>query len=106
MMVTQWGLHKEEYFCVDFPGAPVVKNLPANAGDMGSIPGPGRSHMLWDDWAHPPATCTLEPVLHEKSHHSERPAHHDGQEPHVWQPEKAHKQQRPRTAKKNQVQIY
>ena len=21
------------------------KNLPANAGDMGSIPGPGRSHM-------------------------------------------------------------
>ena len=23
----------------------MVKNLPANAGDMGSIPGPGRSHM-------------------------------------------------------------
>ena len=29
----------------DFPGGTVVKNLPANAGDMGSIPGPGRSHM-------------------------------------------------------------
>ena len=29
----------------DFPGATVDKNLPANAGDMGSIPGPGRSHM-------------------------------------------------------------
>ena len=29
----------------DFPGGPVVKNLPANAGDMGLIPGPGRSHM-------------------------------------------------------------
>ena len=29
----------------DFPGDTVVKNLPANAGDMGSIPGPGRSHM-------------------------------------------------------------
>ena len=26
----------------DFPGAAVDKNLPANAGDMGSIPGPGR----------------------------------------------------------------
>ena len=26
----------------DFPGGTVVKNLPANAGDMGSIPGPGR----------------------------------------------------------------
>ena len=28
-----------------FPGDTVVKNLPANAGDMGSSPGPGRSHM-------------------------------------------------------------
>ena len=25
-----------------FPGGSVVKNLPANAGDIGSIPGPGR----------------------------------------------------------------
>ena len=29
----------------DFPGGTVVKNLPANAGDMGSIPGLGRFHM-------------------------------------------------------------
>ena len=29
----------------DFPGGTVDKNLPANAGDMGSIPGPGRFHM-------------------------------------------------------------
>jgi len=29
----------------DFPDGPVVKNLPASAGDMGSIPGLGRSHM-------------------------------------------------------------
>ena len=29
----------------DFPGGTVVKNPPANAGDMGSRPGPGRSHM-------------------------------------------------------------
>ena len=28
----------------DFPGGAVVKNPPANAGDTGSIPGPGRSH--------------------------------------------------------------
>ena len=28
-----------------FPGGAVVKNPPANAGDGGSIPGPGRSHM-------------------------------------------------------------
>ena len=30
----------------DFPGGPVVKNLPANAGDMGLMPGVGRYHML------------------------------------------------------------
>ena len=29
-----------------FPGGAVVENPPANAGDTGSIPGPGRSHML------------------------------------------------------------
>ena len=30
----------------DFPGGAVVRNPPANAGDTGLIPGPGRSHML------------------------------------------------------------
>ena len=29
----------------DFLGGAVVKNLPAKAGDMGSVPGPGRSYM-------------------------------------------------------------
>ena len=29
----------------DFPGGAVVKNLPAIAGDTGSSPGPGRSHI-------------------------------------------------------------
>ena len=28
-----------------FPGGAVVENLPANAGDTGSSPGLGRSHM-------------------------------------------------------------
>ena len=28
-----------------FPGGAVVENPPANAADMGSSPGPGRSHM-------------------------------------------------------------
>ena len=28
-----------------FAGVAVVTNPPANAGDMGSSPGPGRSHM-------------------------------------------------------------
>ena len=29
-----------------FPGDTVVKNPPANAGDTGSSPGPGRAHVL------------------------------------------------------------
>ena len=33
----------------DFPGGTVVKNPPANAGDTGSSPGPGRSHMPWSN---------------------------------------------------------
>ena len=32
-----------------FPGGAVVKNPPANAGDTGSIPGPGRSHIPWSN---------------------------------------------------------
>jgi len=30
----------------DVPGDPVDKNLPDNAGNMGSISGPRRFHML------------------------------------------------------------
>ena len=32
-----------------FPGGAVIKNPPANAGDKGSSPGPGRSHMPWSN---------------------------------------------------------
>ena len=75
----------------DFPGGAVVKNPPANAGDTGSIPGLGRSHMLQSNWARAPQllslrsrarepqllkpTC-LEPVLRNKrSHCNEKPTH-------------------------------
>ena len=30
----------------DFPGSTVDKHPPANAGDIGSIPGSGRFHVL------------------------------------------------------------
>ena len=46
---------------MDFPGGSVVKNLPANAGDTGSIPGPGRSHMPRSNKASEPQL--LKPVL-------------------------------------------
>ena len=38
----------------DFPGGPVVKNLPTYAGDMGSIGNPERFHVLQSDYARVP----------------------------------------------------
>ena len=38
---------------------PVVKNPPANAGDMGLIPGPGRSHMPRSNEARVPQLLIL-----------------------------------------------
>ena len=32
-----------------FPGGSVVKNPPANAGDTGSIPDPGKFYTLWNN---------------------------------------------------------
>ena len=37
----------------------MVKNQPAIAGDMGSIPGLGRSYMLRRNWAHAPQLLSL-----------------------------------------------
>ena len=51
----------------DFPGGTGVKNPSANAGDTGSIPGPGRSHVPRSNWAqvrHNYWACTLEPARH------------------------------------------
>ena len=42
-----------------FPGGTVVENLPANAGDTGSSPGLGRSHMPWSNWAREPQLLSL-----------------------------------------------
>ena len=42
-----------------FPGGAVVGNLPANAGDMDSSPGLGRSHMPRSNWARKPQLLSL-----------------------------------------------
>ena len=42
-----------------FPGGAVVENLPANAGDTGSSPGLGRSHMPRSKWAREPQLLSL-----------------------------------------------
>ena len=42
-----------------FPGGAVVENLLANAGDTGSSPGLGGSHMLQSNWAREPQLLSL-----------------------------------------------
>ena len=69
-----------------FPGGPLVKNSPANAGNTSPIPGldctclGATKPMYHNYWAHTPeaTSCnywslhTLEPMLHKtRRHHSE-----------------------------------
>ena len=42
-----------------FRGGAVVESLPANAGDTGSGPGPGGSHMPRSSWARAPQLLSL-----------------------------------------------
>ena len=52
-----------------FPRGSAVKNLPANAGDTGSTPGPGRSHMWQSKKARVPqllSPCSRHHALQQK----------------------------------------
>ena len=51
--------HIRMYGWGGFPGGAVVENLPANAGDTGSSPGLGRSHMPWSNQAREPQLLSL-----------------------------------------------
>ena len=42
-----------------FPGGAVVESLPASAGDTGSSPGLGGSHMPRSNWAREPRLLSL-----------------------------------------------
>ena len=80
----------------NFPGSLVFKNTPANAGDMGSIPGPGRSHMPQSNEACAPrvlkraqpeagAPQQEKPPQWEAKHHSEeQPLQHEGPKHRKW----------------------
>ena len=50
-----------KYVNWDFPGGPVVKNLPSNAGDAGSNPG-WRTKIPHDVGQLSPRTTTTEPA--------------------------------------------
>ena len=43
----------------DFPGGAVVKNTPVSAADIGSSPGPGRSHVPQSNKARVPQLLSL-----------------------------------------------
>ena len=49
----------------DSPGGAVAKNPPANSGDTGSSPGPGRSHVPWSNKARAPQLLSLRSRAHE-----------------------------------------
>ena len=57
-----------------FPGGPVDKNPPVNAGDTDSIPFLGRFHMLWwGSWARGPQLLSLYSRAadpNKRSHHT------------------------------------
>ena len=55
--ITENSHVKNEYR--GFPSGAVVENLPANAGDTGSISGPGRSHMPQSNYAREPQLLSL-----------------------------------------------
>ena len=62
----------------------MVESLPADAGDTGSSPGLGGSHVLRSDWAREPQLLSLRvwslcPAT--RGHDSERPAHRDEEWP-------------------------
>ena len=63
LLKSQWVNDeiKEEIkkYLEGFPGGAVVENLPANAGDMGSSPGLGGSHMPRSSWAREPQLLSL-----------------------------------------------
>ena len=48
-----------------FPGGTLVGNPPANAGDMGLGPGPGRSHMPRSNYVRVPQLQSLRSGAHE-----------------------------------------
>ena len=58
----------------------MVENLPANAGDTGSSPGLGRSHMLRSNWVREPQLLSLRVwslCSATRGRDSERPAYRD-----------------------------
>ena len=100
MQLHPLSFHQEKEQFSGFPGGAVVRNPPANAGDTGSSPGLGRSHMPRSNWAREPQLLSLCSAAREAAMvRGPRTARKSG--PHLPQLEKALAQKRrPNTAKK------
>ena len=99
-----------------FPGGAVVESLPANAGDTGSSPGLGRSHMPQTSWAREPQLLSLRvwslcpatggaAIVKRPAHRDEERSLHRDEE---WPPlavtrESPRTNRRPNTAKKKKL---
>ena len=59
------SLRKRKNTDLGFPGGAVAKNPPANAGDTGSIPGQGRSHVPRSNKSRAPQLLSLRSRSHE-----------------------------------------
>ena len=81
-----WRIFKRK--CRDFPGGAVVENPPANAGDTGSILGPGRSHMPQSNEAHVPQLLSLSSRAREPQLLSPRAATTEARAPRAHAPQK------------------
>ena len=64
-LFTQTRIEDKETEAWGFPSGTVVGNPPANAGDTGSCPGPGRSHMPRSNSAHAPQLLSLHFTAHK-----------------------------------------
>ena len=90
-------------FLQDFPGGPVVKNPPSNAGDVSSIPGQGTKIPHAEGQLSPHAT-TREPVCRNYRAHVLWSLHATTREKPVRRNERAHVPQlRPDAAKNKQT---
>ena len=71
---------RDQEFHRDFPGGPVVKNMPSNAGDMGSILGRGTKITHVTGQLSPRTTTVELAHLNERAHVSQTT------EPTFWSP--------------------
>ena len=100
----QWTDHSDRKSIkkqkLGFPGGAVVESLPANAGDTGSSPGLGGSHMPRSGWAREPqllSLCVWSLFSATRGRDGEGPVHHDEE----WPPLAATRES-PRTKTKTQ----